>query len=169
MDDPDGGARHRQASAPAAGYKPLVSVYTTDVLLEGVRRDDVLAWLADPAHHRAILDGAWGNVKPIADGAWEVSVPTPARTRAMSYTFDRVDDDHGGRRVHVLLDGKHTKGKLHWSLRTVKPSTNTLVTLHADIDTGGVLGVLAERMGMRERLDQGFRTMVENVQKAMVR
>lgn len=146
-----------------------MSVYTTDVLLEGVRRDDVLAWLADPAHHHAILQGAWGSVKPTADGAWDVTVPTALRTRTMSYAFDRVDDDHGGRRVHVKLGGKHTSGKLHWSLRTVKPSTNTLVTLHADIDPGGILGALAEQTGMRERLEQGFRAMVENVKKAMPR
>ncbi len=144
-----------------------MSVYTTDVLIEGMRRDDVLTWLADPAHHEAILAGAWGSMKSTGAGAWEVTVPTPLRTRALTYTFDHVDEDHGGRRVHIALGGKRTTGKLHWSLRTQKPSTNTLVTLHADIDTGGALGALAEQMGMRERLEQGFRAMVDNVKKAL--
>lgn len=144
-----------------------MSVYTTDVLLEGLRRDDVLAWLAEPAHHHAILDGAWDALKPVGDGAWEATVKTPLRARAMTYSFDRVDEDHGGRRVHIKLGGKRTSGKLHWSLRTMKPSTNTLVTLHADIDTGGAFGALAEQFGMRDRLEAGFKAMVENVKKAM--
>ncbi len=145
-----------------------MSVYTTDVLIEGVRRDDVLAWLADPSHHEAILTGAWGGLKPTGQGSWEVLVPTQFRTRPMTYQFDHVDEDHGGRRVHVTLGGKRTTGKLHWSLRTQKPSTNTLVTLHADIDTGGALGALAEQLGMRERLEQGFRAMTENVKKGVL-
>ena len=144
-----------------------MSVYTTDVLIEGVRRDDVLTWLADPAHHEKILDGAWGSLKSLGGGKWEVMVPTALRTRPMTYAFDHVDEDHGGRRVHVTLSGKRTNGKLHWSLRTQKPSTNTLVTLHADIDSGGALGALAAQLGMRERLEQGFRTMTENVKKGV--
>lgn len=146
-----------------------MSVYTTDVLIEGVRRDDVLAWLAEPTHHEAILTGAWGSMKSVGANSWEVSVPTALRTRPMTYTFEKVDEDHGGRRVHVALGGKRTMGKLHWSLRTQKPSTNTLVTLHADIDPGGALGALAEQLGMRERLEQGFRTMTENVKKGVLR
>lgn len=144
-----------------------MSVYTTDVLLEGVRRDDVLAWLADPAHHHAILDGAWDGMKPIGDGAWELTVRTPLRTRTMTYSFDRVDDDHGGRRVHIRMGGKRTSGKLHWSLRTVKPSTNTLVTLHADLEPGGALGAVMEQIGLRERLEKGFRAMVANLPAVM--
>ena len=146
-----------------------MSVYTTDVLIEGARRDDVLAWLADSAHHHTILDGAWDGLKPVGDGKWEVTVSTPLRSRTMTYAFDRVDDDHGGRRVHVTIGGKRTTGKLHWSLRTVKPSTNTLVTLHADLDSGGALGALVEQLGMRERLEKGFRTMVANVAAAVVK
>ncbi|MSP56635.1 MAG: hypothetical protein EXR69_13700 [Myxococcales bacterium] len=145
-----------------------MSVYTTDVLIEGVRRDDVLTWLADPAHHELILAGAWGSLKSTGTGSWEVTVPTQLRTRPMTYTFEHVDEDHGGRRVHVALGGKRTNGKLHWSLRTQKPSTNTLVTLHADIDAGGPMGLVAEQLGMRVRLEQGFRTMTENVRKGVL-
>jgi hypothetical protein len=140
-----------------------MSVYTTDVLIEGVRRDDVLAWLADPAHHRAILEGAFDGLRETGTGCFELDIKSPPRPRTLAYTFDRVDEEHGGRRVHVALDGRRLKGKLHYSLRPMKPSTNTLVTLHADFTGNGYFLLAAESLGLKPRLDKAFRTMTENV------
>jgi hypothetical protein len=86
----------------------------------------------------------------------------------MTYRFERVDEEHGGRRVHVALGGRRTTGTLHYSLRTMKPSTNTLVTLHVDLQSGGFLGQLAEMAGLRERLEKGFRVILENVKRIVL-
>jgi carbon monoxide dehydrogenase subunit G len=142
-----------------------MSVLTTDILLEGMRRDDVLAWLSEPARHGRLLEGAFDGVTTTAPGRYVVTVSTPPRKREMTYTFEHVDEEHGGRRVHVTLGGRRTTGKLHYSLRTMKPAGNTLVTLHADIESGGVLGMLAEWTGLRDRLDKGFRAMLENLKR----
>ena len=140
-----------------------MSVYTTDVLIEGVRRDDVLAWLSDPKNHRLIVDGAWDGLRETGTGCFELDVKSQPRPRVLSYSFDRVDEEHGGRRVHVALDGRRLKGKLHYSLRTTKPSTNTMVTLHADFDGNGYMLLLAEKLGLRPRLEKAFATMSENM------
>lgn len=145
-----------------------MSVLTCDILVEGVRRDDVLTVLSDPARHARFLDGAFDGLTAEGPGRYTLTVKTPGRSREMSYRFERVDEEHGGRRVHVSLDGRRTKGVLHYSLRTQKPSTNTLVTLHADIDSGGFLGQLAEMAGLRERLDKGFRVILENIKREVV-
>ncbi|GDX80381.1 hypothetical protein LBMAG42_21920 [Deltaproteobacteria bacterium] len=140
-----------------------MSVYTNDVLIEGVRRDDVLAWLSEPKNHRLIVDGAWDGLRETGTGCFDLDIKSQPRPRVLSYSFDRVDEEHGGRRVHVALDGRRLKGKLHYSLRTTKPSTNTLVTLHVDFDGNGYLLLLAEKLGLRPRLEKGFAAMTENL------
>ena len=40
-----------------------MSVITTDTLIEGIRRDDVLAWLSNPDSHDKFLQGAFDDVK----------------------------------------------------------------------------------------------------------
>lgn len=142
-----------------------MSVYTTDVLIEGVRRDDVLAWLSEPKNHRAIVEGAWDGLRETGTGCFELDVKSAPRPRVLSYTFDRVDEEHGGRRVHVALAGRHVNGKLHYSLRTMKPSTNTLLTLHADFEGNGYLLLAAEKLGLRPRLERAFKAMADNVHR----
>lgn len=140
-----------------------MSVYTTDVLIEGVRRDDALAWLADAGHHRAILEGAFDGLRETGTGCFELDIKSAPRPRVLTYTFDRVDEEHGGRRVHVALDGRRLKGKFHYSLRTMKPSTNTLITLHADFSGNGYLLLAAESLGLKPRLDAAFKAMTANL------
>lgn len=143
-----------------------MSVYTHDVLLEGTRRDDVLTWLSDPKNHRAIVDGAWDGLTEKGPGDFELTVKGGPRPRTLHYVFDHVDDEHGGRRVHVKCEGRRVTGPLHYSLRTMKPSTNTLVTLHADFGDSGLLGSLSEQLGLRKRLDEGFKAMLDNLHRA---
>lgn len=144
-----------------------MSVYTNDVLIEGTRRDDVLAWLSDPQNHRRIVEGAWDGCKEVGPGSFELEIKGGLRPRTMSYRFDHVDDEHGGRRIHVKCEGRRVSGPLHYSLRTMKPSTNTLVTLHADFGDTGVLGMISEQAGLRKRLDDGFKKMLENLLEAV--
>jgi carbon monoxide dehydrogenase subunit G len=142
-----------------------MAVITTDILIEGIRRDDVLDWLAKPDNHRRILDGAFGPITEKGAGSYEVPLQTPPRNRTLSYSFDHLDNEHGGRRVHVRTAGRRLNGSLHYSLRTMKPALNTLVTLHLDYDTGGALGGLMDAMLIRKPLEAGLKKMLENLQR----
>jgi hypothetical protein len=142
-------------------------VLTTDVLVEGHRRDDVLDWLAQPAHHGLLLQGAFDGVEEHAPGHYTLVLRVGPRPRRVDYRFDRVDADHGGRRVLVTTTGGRVDGRLHYSLRTVKPSTNTLVTLHLDYATGGPLGFLVEQLGLRAALERGARMVLQNLSRAL--
>ena len=144
-----------------------MSVITTDTLVEGMRRDDVLAWLAEPANHGRILEGAFDGMTSAGPGRYTITIKSPPKNREMSYTFERVDEEHGGRRVHVALGGRRTTGKLHYSLRTQKPSTNTLVTLHVDLEGHGVLDRLVEAAGLRKKLEDGFKVVLDNLQREL--
>src|SRR5688572_14918582 len=106
-----------------------MAVITVDTLVEGTRRDDVFAWLSDPQHHEALVRGGFDEVLAHGAGKYDAVLRMPGRPIGIEYRFRAPDDSHGGRRVFVDLGGRRTKGEMHWSLRTMKPSTNTLVTL----------------------------------------
>lgn len=144
-----------------------MAIVTTDILIEGIKRDDVFAWLSDPAHHDAILDGAFDGFTKVGPGQYDLAVQAAGKTRTLEYRFDRSDDSHGGRRVLVETGGKRFGGKLHYSLRTMKPSRNTLVTLHMDYDPGSGLGFLLDRGGLNERLEQCAKRALENLKRAI--
>lgn len=142
-----------------------MAVITTDILIEGIRRDDVLDWLAKPENHRRMLDGAFDGMNEKGVGTYELTLKTGPLPRTLAYTFDHVDNEHGGRRVHVKTAGRRLEGTLHYSLRTMKPALNTLVTLHADYDTGGPLGGVIDSTVLRKRLEAGYRKVLENLQR----
>ena len=105
-----------------------MSIINCDVLVKGVRRDDAFEWLSDPANHARFVDGSFDTVKQTGTGEFELHFSAPPKTRVLGYHFDRPDDSHGGRRVLIRTSGKRTKGVLNYSLRTMKPSRNTLIT-----------------------------------------
>ena len=144
-----------------------MAVITTDRLIEGMRRDDVFEWLGDPANHGTILQGAFEGVRETATGEFELTLDTPPRRRVLTYTFEAKDDSHGGRRVLVRTGGKRTRGKLHYSLRTMKPSTNTLLTVHMDYDPGAVLGLILDAATLRGALEQALVQVLENVDRSL--
>lgn len=146
-----------------------MAVVTADILVEGTRRDEVFAWLSEPANHRAIVEGAFDGFSAAGPGDYELAVSTPPRTRSLGYRFDRTDDSHGGRRVYVTTTGKRFRGTLSYSLRTMKPSTNTLVTMHMDFDPGSVLGQLVVGMGLEARLHASFKKALDNLSRALPR
>jgi hypothetical protein len=146
-----------------------MAVVTSDLLLEGVRRDVVFEWLCDPAHHRAVVEGAFDGFVDEGPGRFRLAVRTPPRTRELVYRFDRADDSHGGRRVYVNTEGKRFRGQLSYSLRTMKPSSNTLVTLHMDYDPGAVVGALLVGAGLEASLLRCFKAALENLSRAVPR
>ncbi len=143
-----------------------MAVTTKDVLIEGARRDTVFRWLSDPANHRRILEGAFQELAEKAPGEFELTLCTKPRRRVMGYRIVGPDDSHGGRRVLVETTGRRTRGELHYSLRTMKPSTNTLVTLRMDYDPGSILGPLVDNLVIRRALEDAFAKVLDNLRAA---
>ena len=144
-----------------------MAVLTTDLLLEGVRRDEVFAWLSVPANHGRILQGTFDGCTEQSDGTYVLTVKAGPRTRSLVWCFDRPDDSHGGRRVYIRTEGKRFQGVMSFSLRTMKPSTNTLVTLHYDFSPGGLLGSMAMAAGLEDSLNAGMKQVVNNLKDAL--
>jgi len=142
-----------------------VAILTTDILIEGIRRDDVFTWLSDVANHERILTGAFDGMERKAAGEFDLVLKVPPRPHHMGYKFLRPDDSHGGRRVLCETSGKRTRGDLHYSLRTMKPSTNTLVTLRIDYDPGSILGPIFNNAVLSKRLDACLVRVLENMKR----
>lgn len=146
-----------------------MAVITVDTLVEGVRRDDVFAWLSDPSHHEQLVRAGFDEVETVGPGVFRAVLRMPGRPIGVEYRFEKADDTHGGRRVLVHLGGKRTAGEMHWSLRTMKPSTNTLVTLHADYKSGRVLGPILDALFLQKALEKGMSAMLDAVQRDLPR
>lgn len=142
-------------------------VITNDILIEGVRRDEVFQWLSDPDNHDRFLSGAFDAVERTGDRAWTVTLKIAPKARVIGYEFLEPDDSHGGRRVLCRTTGKRTAGKLNYSLRTMKPSSNTLVTLHADYSPGGLLGTAFDVALLRKTLEARYQVLLKNLARAV--
>jgi hypothetical protein len=140
-------------------------VITVDTLIEGRSRQDVLDWLAEPAHHEGLLRAGF-DVRVVAVGQYDLTVRAPGKP-VIGYRFRDVDQSHGGRRVLVDVRGKRTDGEMHWSMRTMKPSTNTLVTLHMDYRAGRVLGPILDSWYLRQAMSEGFAAALAALQREL--
>ena len=49
----------------------------------------------------------------------------------------------------------------------MKPSSNTLITLHSDYDPGGAMGRVIDAAGLREALESRWRKVLDNVQRGV--
>lgn len=142
-------------------------VITLDALVEGVRREAVFDWLADPAVFPGFLRGGFSSVEPAGDRAWELTFVAPPGTQTMTCRYLGEDREHGGRRVVLRTEGRRLVGDLRLSLRTVKPSTNTLVTLHHDYAPVGTLGALLRHTGLNASLERAWRASLEGLVRAV--
>ena len=145
-----------------------MAIITTDLLLTGIRRDDVFDWLGDPAHHDAIVKGAFDSVSGSA-GSYELGLSTPGRKRSMGYKFLSNVDSHGGRRVIIQTTGMRTEGQLNFSLQTMKGATKTMVTVRMDYNPGGALGGFVNSSGLSAALEPGLKRMLQNIEAAIPR
>ena len=137
-------------------------VITRDILLVGVRRDEAFDWLGDFSNHRSFLEGAFDCVSDGGEGELVLCFKADMRCRNMGYRFEGADSTHGGRRVRLVTTGKRTQGRISYSLRTMRPSSNTLVTLHMDYDPGGLLG-MALSGGISTSIGESFSTALQNM------
>lgn len=142
-----------------------MAVITNDVLVEQIRRVDVLTWLSDPENHGRILEGCFDEVKRTGDTSWDLTLKLFPKNRVIGYHFDHLDESHGGRRIICHTSGKRTSGPLHFSLRTMRPSNNTLVTLHSDYNPGSGLGMIIDLAGLREELETRWKMVLANVER----
>ena len=122
-----------------------MTVLTRDILVEGLRRDVVFEWLANFSVHADFLRAGFPNLETISQDTLSLPFSGGWKNRVLTYRFLEADDKFAGRRIQIETDGKRTKGHLHFSLRTMKPSTDTLVTLHMDYDPGSILGKVLEQ------------------------
>ena len=137
-----------------------MSIVNCDVLIQGIRRDPIFEWLSDPANHARFVNGSFDQVKQTGTADFDLTYSAPPKTRVLGYRFDRPDDSHGGRRILIQTTGKRTRGTLNYSLRTVKPSRNTLITLTMDYDPGSLLGGFLDRGGISNALESHFKKLL---------
>ena len=140
-----------------------MAVLTTDILITGVRRNDVFEWLSESEKHLHFLQAGFPEARSDGSMLW-LPFSGGFKTRELGYQFLRPDDSHGGRRVLVQTYGKRTSGTLNFSLRTMKPSSNTLVTLHMDYRTGTVLAPVLSA-SIEEELLRCFNLVLEAIQQ----
>jgi len=122
-----------------------MTVLTRDILVQGLRRDDVFEWLANFAVHQEFLLAGFPALQVVDENTLSLPFTGGWKERTLMYRFVEADDNFAGRRIQIATDGKRLKGHLHFSLRTMKPSTDTMVTLHMDYDTGSLLGKVLEQ------------------------
>ena len=137
-----------------------MTVLTRDIIVHGIRREDVLTWLSNFSVHSQFLVAGFPACKTIDATTIELPFYGGYKDRILTYKFDRVDSEHEGRRVEITTHGKRVEGVLHYSLRTVKPSTDTMITLHMDYDSGGLLGSLLQS-DIHSALSQAFMKCLE--------
>ena len=143
-------------------------VITKDILIEGIRRDDVFQWLADPDNHDRFLGGAFDAAAREGERRWTLTLKIAPKDRQIGYELIGPDDSHGGRRILCRTTGKRTGGKLHYSLRTVRqPPSSTMVTLHADYSPGGLLGAALDVALLRKTLEARYQILLENLARAI--
>ena len=145
-----------------------MAVLTTDILLRGIRRDEVFEWMGDTGNQRKILDGAFDEIKELGPGQYDLVFTAPVKKRTLGYRFTGLDDSHAGRRVLVTTSGKRTTGQMSFSLRTMKPSSNTLVTLHMDIPTNMIEGAIFDNL-VRKPLELCCVKVLENLSNIIPR
>ena len=121
-----------------------MAVLTRDIIINGYRRDDVFKWMSEFETHALFLKEGFPNLVQLDSNTLSLPFFGGYKQRTLIYRFIEADDRHEGRRIKLETDGKRLKGSLHYSLRTVKPSTNTMVTVHMDYDAGSVLGKILQ-------------------------
>ena len=144
-----------------------MAIITADVLIKGKKRETIFEWLGDFNNHVRILTDAFPVVENKGDNTISLGYGPAFRQRRIGYIFEGKDNDHGGRRINIKTDGKRTTGHLNFSLRTMKPASNTLVTLHWDYNTGGILGEAIHGQLMRKELQERIEKTLANLQNEL--
>ena len=138
-------------------------VLTCDILLEGIQRDVLFERLCSMQTHSNILKGADAAPKEISTDHFDINISGRFKTRTMGYHIEKRDDEHGGRRVRIKTTGKRSSGLLSYSLRTMKPSRNTLVTLTWDYSPGDALGKILDAVSLQEAYRNFLKSLLSSL------
>lgn len=128
-------------------------VMTKDILLKDVRRDDLFEWLGNMENHISFLKSAAKEVHQKSPTELTLTIESKFKSRQVGYILKKKDDEHGGRRVRIETTGKRSSGLLSYSLRTMKPSRNTMLTITWDYKSGSLLGIALEQFSLQESYD----------------
>ena len=138
-------------------------VITTDILLSGIRREEAFVWMCDFSNHERFLSGAFAVHATNTEDILELELTTKLKKRTLGYELLERDSSHGGRRIKIKLSGKRTTGNLNYSLRTMKPSSNTLLTIHLDYSAGSALGLIIAEMSLNQALEKSLKRVAEDI------
>ena len=141
-----------------------MSVITTDILLTNARRDEVFEWLGSLSNHQTFLEKVFPSIQKTSEDTLSVTLKTGFKKRTFSYIFEKKDDSHGGRRIKIKTKGKRAEGIMNYSLRTMKPSKNTLITITWDYSHGGGLGMLLNPLSLQEDYFDSIKKILKEIQ-----
>ena len=138
-------------------------VMTKDILLENVRRDDLFEWLGNLENHLSFLNNAAKKVQQKSPTELTLTVASKFKSRDIGYILKKKDDEHGGRRIRIETTGKRSSGLLSYSLRTMKPSRNTMLTVTWDYQSGSILGMVLDQLSLQESYETLIHTILSNI------
>jgi hypothetical protein len=139
-------------------------VITRDAIIPGPTAEATFAWLSEPSHHATLASGAFAAVTERGPGVLELTLAIgPGFSLRLDYAVDRSECEHGGRRVHVRIRGRRTRGALRFSLRPAHPGPATLATLHLDYEPGHLLGMVVDRLLLRQALEGACDRLLQNL------
>ena len=140
-------------------------VITTDILLDRVKRDDAYEWLCNFQHHRQFLYATFSIVSDndISEDRLTLSYEGGYKNRQMEYVLLERDENHGGRRIKIAVSGKRTNGIVKYSLRTLKPSSNTMLTIHMDYQSKGFLDWMINKTALQKDLEEHWKRVAQEI------
>lgn len=140
-------------------------VMTKDILLEDVRRDDLFEWLGNMENHLSFLNAAAKSVDQKSPNELTLTISSKFKARQVGYILKKKDDEHGGRRIRIETTGKRSSGLLSYSLRTMKPSRNTMLTITWDYKSGSLLGMALEQLSLQESYETFLGAILQNIKE----
>ena len=82
-----------------------MSVITADILLTNARRDEVFTWLGNPKNHPSFLKKVFPGFKETTEKSFVITIEAGFKKRIFSYTFEKKDTSHSGRRIKIKTSG----------------------------------------------------------------
>ena len=94
-----------------------------------------------------------------------MTIASKFKSRQVGYILKKKDDEHGGRRVRIETTGKRSNGLLSYSLRTMKPSRNTMLTITWDYKSGSILGLVLEQLSLQESYEEFLKAILQHIKE----
>ena len=139
-------------------------VLTCDILIENLHKDALFEWLGNLQNHIPFLAHAFDSVVQNPE-SFMLAISTPIKTYYLEYALDKKDDEYSGKRIRIKTMGKRGSGQMNFSLRTMKPSRNTMLTITWDYSPGSVLGFLLNKAFFEDIYMKAIQDIVQHIQQ----